>query len=61
MNYAERTQGHLYNALIANDGKQIEAVYDNEANLKMKLVAPNSVAEKELEWACSGRGVPKKN
>lgn len=59
MNCAQKSQGHLYTSLIAPDGKQIEAVYRNEASVEMKLVAPFSVAAKELEWACSSaRQVP---
>ena len=52
MNCADHTQGHIYTALFAPDGRQIEVVYLSEANVEMKLIAPNSVAAKELEWVC---------
>ncbi|MBA2690575.1 MAG: hypothetical protein H0U63_07215 [Burkholderiales bacterium] len=55
MNCADKTQGHLYGSLLAEDGALIEAIAIDAADIKMTPVPADTLAEQELTWACAAK------
>lgn len=55
MDCAGKTQGHLYGAMIAEDGQRIEAVSVDAAKVQMMPIPPDTLAARELAWACAAK------
>lgn len=58
MDCAARTQGYLRGSLLAADGRLIEAVTTDPADLKMTAIPTPSLAAEELGWACAAGKQP---
>lgn len=53
MHCTQKTQGHDFGSLIAEDGRRIEAVTLNATEVKLTPVPPGTLAEQEWLWACA--------
>lgn len=55
MNCGDKTQGHDFGSLVGEDGRNIETISINAADVRMTSVPSGTLAETEMLWACGQR------